>query len=196
MRALAYAAVAAAIVAAACRSERPQAAREPPPGAPAAVSPAGDARVAPRSAAAWVVSPAGAGPVRVGMSLAELMPYLAPGADTASIGDGCDYVSVAGAPDGLGFMVEGRRLVRVEVRSGPTPTAEGARVGDSEQHILQLYPDARRMPHKYTDGHYLIALPDAPADTVSRYVFETDGSRVTTYRAGEYPPVEYVEGCS
>ncbi len=130
------------------------------------------------------------------MDFRELMPFLQPGTDTASIGDDCDYVSVVGAPDSVAFMVENRHLVRVDVRGMATATGEGARVGDSEEHILELYPRARREPHKYTDGSYLIAVPGAPADTISRYVFETDGQRVTTYRAGRYPPVEYVEGCS
>jgi hypothetical protein len=61
--------------------------------------------------------------------------------------------------------------------------------------VMELYPTARRTPHKYTDGAYLIVMPFAPADTLHRYVFETDGQRVTVYRAGLYPPVEYVESC-
>jgi hypothetical protein len=61
--------------------------------------------------------------------------------------------------------------------------------------VMELYPTARRTPQKYTDGAYLIVMPFAPADTLHRYVFETDGQRVTVYRAGLYPPVEYVESC-
>ncbi len=30
---------------------------------------------------------------------------------------------------------------------------------------------------------------------MNRIVFETDGQVVTTYRAGRFPPVEYVERC-
>lgn len=144
----------------------------------------------------WRISPDGVDDVRIGMTFSELAPYLGNPADTAKIGDSCGYVGVAGAPEGVRFMVEGRRLVRVEVINGSARTPEGIRIGDSEQRILELHPDARRLPHKYTDGHYLIALPDAPSDTLHRYVFETDGSRVTRYRAGVYPQVEYVEGCS
>lgn len=143
----------------------------------------------------WKVSPHGAGSVRMGMTLSELSPQFGAGVDTAAIADGCDYVSLNGAPQDLAFMVEERRLVRIEV-DGPTATLEGARVGDNEERILQIYPNARRAPHKYTDGFYLIVIPRAPTDTVHRYVFETDGHRVTMYRAGVYPPVEYVEDCS
>lgn len=130
------------------------------------------------------------------MSFSELAPYIATPDDTANIGDDCGYVAITGAPDSTRFMVEGRRLVRIEVFRGRTPTEEGATIGDTEQRILELYPKARRMPHKYTDGNYLIAIPGAPSDTLHRYVFETDGSRVTEYRAGVYPQIEWVEGCS
>jgi hypothetical protein len=144
----------------------------------------------------FVVRPTGAGSLRIGMSLADLAPYLRPGTDTVNIGGGCETVTVVGAPDSVDFMVEGRQVVRVDVFGGPTDTAEGARVGDTEQQILSVYPTAQRQPHKYTNGSYLIVIPGAPSGTLHRYVFETDGRRVTTYRAGVYPPVEYVEGCA
>jgi len=130
------------------------------------------------------------------MNFSELAPYIAAPGDTTKIGDGCGYVSITEAPDSTRFMVEGRSLVRIEVAGGRTPTAEGARIGDTEHRIRQLYPNARRTPHKYTSGNYLIAIPGAPSDTLHRYVFESDGNRVTEYRAGVYPQVEYVEGCS
>lgn len=143
----------------------------------------------------WVVRPTGAGSVTIGMTLSELAAHMRAATDTANLNDNCDYVTVAGAPDSVLFMVEQGRLVRVDVTGGSTATAEGAKVGDEASRIIQLYPQARRTPHKYTDGFYLTVLPGAPRDTLHRYVFETDGQRVTRYRAGIFPPVEYVEGC-
>jgi hypothetical protein len=143
----------------------------------------------------WVVRPTAVGPVDIGMTLIELAAHMRAGSDTANINDNCDYVTLAGAPDSVLFMVEQRRLVRVDVIGGGTATAEGARVGDDASRIMELYPQARRTPHKYTNGFYLTVLPGAPRDTLHRYVFETDGQRVTRYRAGIFPPVEYVEGC-
>lgn len=143
-----------------------------------------------------VVSTEGFGPVRIGMSVQELAAHLAADTDTAGLAE-CDYVRIAGAPDSTGFMIVDGRLARIDVRGGATATAEGARVGDPERRIEELYPVLRRQPHKYTAGSfYLIAFPEAAPDTLHRYVFETDGERVTRYRAGVYPPVEYVEGCS
>lgn len=130
------------------------------------------------------------------MTLAELAPQFAAGVDTSMIRDGCGYVSVRNAPPGMSFMVEGGRLVRIEVSQDSIPTLKGAKVGDTEDRILALYPSLRRQPHKYTDGFYLIVIPGGPRDSLYRYVFETDGKRVLKYRAGFYPQVEYVEGCA
>ena len=146
--------------------------------------------------AEWVIHPRGTRDLRVGMNYSELAPFMANPQDTIRYGDGCDYVSITDAPDSVRFMVEGRRLVRIEAVGAGAQTREGAMARQSEAEILRLYPGARRQPHKYTDGSYLIVLPYAPSDTLHRYVFETDGSRVVMVRAGVYPPVEYVEGCS
>jgi hypothetical protein len=74
-------------------------------------------------------------------------------------------------------------------------TAEGARVGDSEARIKEIYGDRVTVqPHKYLpNGHYLVVA--AAGDAANRIVFETDGKVVTTYRAGRRPEVENVEGC-
>ncbi|HET7320873.1 MAG TPA: hypothetical protein VFI96_00085 [Longimicrobiaceae bacterium] len=181
-----------ALALAGCGSDSP-----PPPPArtpSSAAAPAAEPAPAPDSTV-WTVSPDGAGPVRVGMDFAALAPFLTTPADTVDASEGCRYMDVRGAPDGLHFMVEDGRLVRVEVREGDTPTQAGARIGDPESRIAALYPGLRVLPHKYTDGHYLVVLPGAPADTLHRLVFETDGSRVTLFRAGLYPPVGYVERC-
>lgn len=168
-----------------CGSE-PESQAGPPHEAVRSFSPSGE----------WLVTSMGTGPVVMGRGLAESLSILDPGVDTAVIANGCAYVSAKGAPPGLVFMVEGQRIVRAEVTSGAARTAEGAKIGDPEERILELYPNARREPHKYTDGFYLIALPLAPGDTLHRYVFETDGGIITAFRAGLFPQVEWVEGCS
>ncbi len=157
--------------------------------------PVGDTAAPPESGGQTAVSTEGMGALRIGMSVHALAPHLAAGTDTAALAE-CDYVRITGAPDSVRFMVVDGRLARIDVVGGPTATAEGARTGDPERRIEALYPVLRRMPHKYTDGFYLVAFPAQAPDTLHRYVFETDGQRVTRYRAGVYPPVEYVEGCS
>jgi hypothetical protein len=108
----------------------------------------------------------------------------------------CGYVEWRGGPTGVHIMVEAGRIARIEVRAGTIATDAGARIGDSEQRVDSLYAHrATVTPRKYTNGHYLTVAPRAPADSAYRIVFETDSGRVTTYRAGKRPAVEYVEGC-
>ena len=67
------------------------------------------------------------------------------------------------------------------------------RASATEARIKQLYPGVATTPHKYVaGGHYLTVTGSDPAN---RIVFETDGSKVTTFRSGRTPEVENVEGC-
>jgi hypothetical protein len=134
-----------------------------------------------------VVTDSGAGPIAIGMTANEIRPYAAP---LGELG-GCVYVKVPAAP-GLLVMLFAGKVVRLDAIEMAVATAAGARVGDTEERIRQLYPGLRQEPHKYTDGHYLI-VDTAPA---RRLVFETDGTRVTRYRSGMVPQVDWVEGCS
>jgi hypothetical protein len=152
---------------------------------------------------AWTVGFDGAGPVRVGMTFPEaraaLGGDLAMNADTQHPegADRCDYPRSARLPAGMMVMVVDQRVARVEVDSGSVATAEGARIGDTEARIEQLYPGRVTVqPHKYTDGHYLVVRPAAAADTTHLLVFETDGRVVQRFRAGQKPQVEWVEGCA
>jgi hypothetical protein len=148
-----------------------------------AAAPPGDSA----EAAAWVVTDAGAGPIRAGMTADEIRPHVA----TLGALEECSYAKVPAAPGLLVMLVDGK-VVRLDVIEAGVATAAGAKVGDTEQRVRELYPDLRVEPHKYTDGHYLV-VDSTPG---RRLVFETDGARVTRYRAGAIPQVDWVEGCS
>jgi hypothetical protein len=106
----------------------------------------------------------------------------------------CTYLTWRNGPGGVRVMGEGGRVVRVSVDSANIATDLGARVGDTEDRIKSLYGARLKVsPHKYTDGHYLTVTP---SDTSLRIVFETDKGRVTTFRGGKRPQVEYIEGCA
>jgi hypothetical protein len=155
----------------------------------------------PRSDAAVLLSvtPYGIGPVRAGMSIAEASKVLGTTLSVAEGSDpgGCQYAKWPEAPDGVLLMIESHSIARVDVRSGATATHEGARIGDSADKILQLYKGRVTVtPHKYTDGQYLTVTPVPPAEAIFLLVFEIEGGRVTRYRSGKLPQVEYVEGCS
>jgi hypothetical protein len=115
------------------------------------------------------------------------------GVDTSA----CNYLRWPGAPDGVLVMVEHLTIARVDVRSATIATEEGARIGDSLERIQRLYAGrVTASRHKYTDGQYLTVAPASPADAAFRLVFETEAGRVTRYRSGRLPQVQYVEGCS
>ena len=173
----------------------------PPAAPPAAIDTptAGPPPSVADTAGAWVLDERGAGPVRVEMEVAQANAAVPGGLDrTAGLEPGCDVVHPKNGPAGISFMVAEGRVVRADAHdSARIATRAGARIGDAEARVRSLYPAARVMPHKYDDrGHYIMVIPGAPADTLHRIVFETNGTVVTTMRGGLWPYVEYVEGCS
>jgi hypothetical protein len=140
----------------------------------------------------WVVRQDGVGPVKIGMSLQQLNVALhekfAMPQDKED--KGCFYVTSTLHPQ-VSFMIENRHVVRVDVdKSGVTTTA-GVQVGDSEEHVKQVYGSPLKVePNHYTDGHYL---------TVQRgnygVRFETDEGKVSTFYAGTSEAIQYIEGC-
>lgn len=146
--------------------------------------------------AAWTVDFAGVGPVRVGTTADVAMQALGskyePTAEPA-----CEIISSSNLPRGVSLMAVDGRVVRVDVTEGTTATAAGARIGDTEARVRELYgARVQEMPHKYTDGEYLVVRAAEPADSALRIVFETDGQKVLRYRSGTEPQVEWVEGCA
>lgn len=141
----------------------------------------------------------GMGPVRVGMTVAEASR--AAGTRLVALGDrgdgSCFYVKPQSQRNDFGFMVINGRISRVDIIKGGVTTLKGAKIGDTEARIKSLYPGQIKVtPHKYTNGHYLTFVPKDRSDRNYRVVFETDGDRVTQFRSGKLPEVEWVEGCS
>lgn len=147
-----------------------------------------------------VVHGDGYGALRFGMKLDEaeqalghkLVPFVAgAGEDPA-----CRYYKTDAVAN-LAFMTADGVVVRLDVQPGSAlPTDTGAKIGDSEARVLELYKGRVEVqPHKYKgpEGHYLVVKG---GDGKVQLVFETDGSKVVSYRAGVEPQVQYVEGCS
>jgi hypothetical protein len=169
-----------------------------PPAAPAAAAPAArDPAAAPIwRRAHWTLSDSAFGPVRPGMRLDELRSAV--GAELKMpdrLDPACGYVGFRFDSAGVVLLAVDGRIARIDVHEGAVATTRGVRIGSSEADVRRAYgPGVRSEPHKYTDGHYLIAQP---ADSAApRWVFETDGQRVTTFRLGLAPAVHWVEGCS
>jgi hypothetical protein len=144
---------------------------------------------------AWIVRDDGVGPVKIGMTLAQLRATLhqkLPEENDAA-SDNCFYVRAKGH-EHIAFMIEDGKLVRIDVNAPAISTTSGLQVGDSEARVRQLYGSKVKVtPHKYVDtGHYLtVRLQDR------RYGirFETDKGKITKYYVGTYEAIQYVEGC-
>lgn len=114
---------------------------------------------------------------------------------------GCHYLLPQSRPErsgyGIGFMFEGDRFVRIDVDSGDIAAPGGGRIGMSTAEIGALYQGPiDRQPHKYVDGGRYMRITD-PAGGDGVLLFETDaGGRVSEWRVGVPPQVDYVEGCS
>lgn len=146
----------------------------------------------------WVAEPTGVGPVKIGMSAEAARAALgaSPAPDTEGAGETCDYLDVQ-TPYDVAFMIENDTVVRYDVRDSLVKTAAGVGLGATEARVESAYAGrVQRSPHKYRgpQGHYLTVTPTA--DSLLQLIFETDGERVTTFRAGRLPAVAYVEGCS
>jgi hypothetical protein len=112
----------------------------------------------------------------------------------------CDFVFPAvgaGIPDGVSVMVVKGKVARIDVDTGSVTTEDGVKIGDTEQKVQSIYDgDLQVEPHKYIEGgHYMTVMGDSTS-AGKAIVFETDGKRVTAFRAGRLPEAKWVEGCS
>jgi hypothetical protein len=140
----------------------------------------------------------GLGKVKIGASAAELASALGEPLPPPRVAEvSCRYMRPASLPAGVGIMLVNDSVARIDIDSAGVQTSEGAGVGEAEARVVEIYRDRVAVtPHKYTGptGHYLTVSP--VGDTLRRIIFETDGQRVTKYRVGRRPTVEWVEGCS
>jgi len=144
----------------------------------------------------------GLGPVRIGMTVKQAETALG-GTLAVQWSDGpagCGTGSAKPAGD-IFYMFENRRLVRIDVEAidgkpaNPAhATAAGIHIGSSEADVKKAYPNVIVEGHPYDEhGHYLRVYTDGRK---AGFIFETDGRRVTTFRAGVYPALGYIEGCA
>jgi hypothetical protein len=145
------------------------------------------------------LSEEGLGQIQIGMNLTDAvnMGLLN---ENPTTNTQCDFVFPAvgaGIPDGVSVMVVKGKIARIDVDTGSVTTEDGAKIGDTEDHIKSIYGDEVKVePHKYIEGgHYMTVAGDS-ASAGKALVFETDGKRVTMFRGGRLPEVKWVEGCS
>ncbi len=140
----------------------------------------------------------GLGPVKVGMKPGDASKAFGEDLTENRLDDesDCYYLDMnADDPESApSFMVNAGTIARVDVSTPDYLTEAGAKVGDTEERIKELYgPGVEVSPHEYVDGHYLTVTSK---DGKYAIVFETDGEKVTYIRAGRPPEVGYIEGCA
>src|SRR4249919_3855064 len=143
---------------------------------------------------------AGFGPAHWGASEEQVRQAWGKDLDGApSEPNGCYYLFPAPRTEGgyrFAFLVEGGRFSRLDVRVPDIAAPGGGRVGMTTAQIHDLYKGVAEQKHKYVEGAMNLRAMD-PDGGPGIAVFETDaGGKVTAWRVGVPPQVDYVEGCS
>jgi hypothetical protein len=143
----------------------------------------------------------GLGPVRVGMTEAQIRALISSPLHAENEADGCYYLAPRADTSfetQPGFMMRNKKLARIDIYGGEWVTTAGASVGSPEIEIAKLYRGRlQTRPHPYDrSGRYLIVTPTEPVLKGFNLVFETDGRLVTSFRAGLIEATSLVEGCS
>lgn len=140
------------------------------------------------------------GDIRIGMTLTELQSAIGTLGDTTKLNRECDIVSASDPyrlPPGVSITQVNGRVARIDVENDSIASDKGIRVGDTEAKVKEAYGNAVIVePHKYIDGHYLEIRSGTDSATAKGIVYETDGKKVITFRAGFWDPVRWVEGCA
>jgi len=154
----------------------------------------------------------GWGPLRIGMTRAEIEAALGPDDSPNAAGgaepESCDQFHPARAPEGMLAMVTDGRLSRISlVRGATVQTSEGLGLGAAAAAVTQAYGNrARTEPHKYEDApaqYITVWTQPRPAGEAYvedqnargvRYEIGGDGA-VNAIHAGG-PSIQWVEGCS
>lgn len=112
---------------------------------------------------------------------------------------GCYYLTPKWVkkPSDFAFMIEGDKFVRYDVGTDKETAPGGGKVGMSVDQLNKLYGGGlQSTPHKYVQGGQYLSIA-ASGVAPSKLVFETDAAgKVSAWRVGLSPQVDYVEGCS
>jgi len=175
------------------------------PTEPASAPATPDASGTPVSAANKLTAQ-GYGPLRVGMTVAEIEAAMGPDADPEAVGgpepERCDMFRPARAPDGMLVMVIDGVLDSVWVsRNAAVETDRALNVGDTAAEVKRVYGAAAEvMPHKYAEApsEYVTVWSTTDHQNAAargvKYEIGPDG-RVQSI-AGGGPSIQYVEGCA
>lgn len=150
-----------------------------------------------------LLTPDGWGPLRIGMTLDEVVAAAGPDANPDAVGGPvpgeCDEFRPLQAPEGVLVMVENAVLTRISItRDNGIATPAGIRVGDPADRVLQAYGDRVQLdPHKYVEppAAYLTVWRDGGGGQPRGTRYEVDSEGRVSFLRGGSSSIEYVEGC-
>jgi hypothetical protein len=153
----------------------------------------------------------GLGPLRIGMTRAEVVAAWGEDANPDAVGGAdpaqCDEFRPARAPEGTLVMIENDRLTRISLIRGSTLKSDrGFGLGDEASAVKTAYgPVAVASPHKYSSAPAEYVTVWSPPTSDTAYVQDPNArglvyeigmdGRVSAMRGGG-PSIQYVEGCS
>lgn len=187
----------------ACNREHPAApAASPPTPAAAAAKPAKGVRTPPAKALTQTGDAHidGYGHLRFGMNADEVKKAWG-GELNGKPGTGeiCYYLTPkwVKAPGDFGFMMESDKFARYDVGTDKETAPGGGKVGMSIDEIRKLYAGhMTETPHKYIKGGLYLRV-ESSDENGGVVLFETDAEgKVTAWRVGQVPQVDYAERCA
>jgi hypothetical protein len=162
--------------------------------------------------AAAVLTAEGFGPLRIGMSRAEVVKALGEDSDPEAVGgpdpENCDMFRPLRAPDGMLVMIEEGRLTSISlIDDSKVETDRGHGLGAAAAAVRAAYGKALQAgPHKYEEApaEYLtVWAKDGPrgdeyetAPTARGIRYEIGGKGVVQAIHAGGPSLQYVEGCA
>lgn len=151
----------------------------------------------------------GWGPLRIGMSQAEVTEAVGPQANPDLVAgaepDVCQQYKPSETPEGVYVMIERDKLTRISlIRDADILTDAGLKLGATTDEVRAAYTTTEVTPHKYQESPavYLdawmnVASGDQAIDNPEargiRYVVNTDGVVESIHAGGS--SIRYVEGC-
>jgi len=143
------------------------------------------------------------GKIAVGASTEKLASVLRQPVPTPFSPSACFIFSPQGmaADTGLSFVIEDKHVTRINLDyygAEPEPlsirTVAGIGLGTAEDDVMKAYAGRARVEPDSGDPTWHYIYVDGPGGETGLR-FDTDGSKVKSMHAGEYPALNYKQGC-
>lgn len=147
------------------------------------------------AAPAWTLGPDGFGPFRIGMSFDQARRIAGPRLQATAPGllasQACDQLALPGHR-GVALMFVDGTLRRIDVFKRGIRTSRGIAPGDPVRRAQRAYPGLLSEPNKYNERERYLSTRPAHGRALR---FETRAGRIDRIYAGDWPQVQYTEGC-